>query len=129
MELKPATKIFEPQTHEETFQQLGLLQKEQAEGERALVTAPKNFPYVVAFDSPTCAYQITLNSKHKLNAKQWKKFLDACAEARGERDTVVDLYVLLPSRIYQQGIKPMAFSGDGAIINAPLLKPVDVMSR
>ena len=88
-----------------------------------MVTASTNFPCVDAFDSPTCAYQITLNSNHKLKAKEWKKFLDACAEARGEEDTVVDLYILLPSRIYQQGIKPMAFSGEDAIINAPLLKP------
>ena len=88
---------------------------------RSLVTASTGFPCIDAFDSDCRAYQITLSPRHNLNAEDWAKFLDeydqaSCAEG------IMNLYVLLPSRIYEKGINPMPLTGQGSKKNASQLK-------
>ena len=115
--LAPAEQLLEARDREETFQMLEGLQGAQG---RSLVTASTNFPCVDAFDSATRVYQITLNSDHQLNAGQWKTFLDACAK-RCDKE-IIDLYVLVPGRIYRKGMTRMSLVGNGAKRDAAKLR-------
>ena len=87
---------------------------------RSLVTASTGFPCIDAFDSDSRAYQITPSPRHNLNAKHWARFLNEYAKAPCAKD-VIDLYVLVPSRIYEKGINSMPLPGQGSKKDASVL--------